>query len=109
MTELSGLDLKFLLMAPVFKAKFLVWFYREALLRRGEFIIYLLPVMRGSILGLWDVQPPFAGHPHKAISRFPLMVSLKWDQSLIGHSHKFCTTISPARLAGGTNCRLQVL
>ena len=36
-------------------------------------------------------------------------MSLRLDQSLVGHSHKFCTTIAPAHLSGKTDCRLKVL
>jgi hypothetical protein len=59
-------------------------------------------VMLGSNLGLWAIQPQFLAIPSRG-------TSLKWNHSLVGHSHKFCTTIAPAYLAGRTDCRLKVL
>lgn len=34
-------------------------------------------------------------------------VGLKFDQSLVGHAHKFCSTFTPAYLAGRANCGLK--
>jgi hypothetical protein len=54
--------------------------------------------MFASILSVWALLwAPFHG------------MSLKQDQSLVGHSHKFYTTFTIARLVGRTNCRSKVL
>jgi hypothetical protein len=38
---------------------------------------------------------------HTGSVRMGSLLALKVDQSLVGHSHKFGTTFTPAHLAGG--------
>lgn len=59
----------------------------------------------GIILDLQDVQPS-DNNPLGYQTRPPIWdVNLRLDQSLVGYSHKFCTTITPIHLAGRIDCR----
>jgi hypothetical protein len=61
------------------------------------FTIYLWPVVFGSVLGLWAIQPLDLGHLGSVKCGLPLALSLKLDQSLVGGSYKFCATFPPAQ------------
>lgn len=50
----------------------------------------LLPVLSSSNLGVWATQPLFPG-TLGSVRGVLTLVDLKLDQSLVSHSHNFCT------------------
>lgn len=81
--------------------KYLFWFS----------FLFFLTVVLGSTTGLKANQTPVSGHPGSVGHGFSHShgVGLKLKQTLVGHSHKFCTTIVPAHLVGRTDCWSKVL
>ena len=71
----------------------------EASLSLGIFSLTLLFFLEFfGLSSLWSRMGSLLWHP-----------CLKLDYLVVGHSHKFCVTFTPAHLVGRTNCGLEGL
>lgn len=73
-----------------------------------SFHLIFLTDMFGPILSLCVIHPLGPSHPGRLKGKFPLIVDLKVDQSLVGHSENFCATFTTAHIVGRSNCSSKV-
>ena len=72
--------------------------------------LFKLPVMSGSILGLCADHLVGPGPTGSVRDGLPLMLCVStWKGPLLGYSHNFCITFTPAHLVGRTNYKSKVI
>jgi hypothetical protein len=66
----------------------------------------MFPVMFGSIIDLWVVQPLVPKPPRRfSLQALSFSMDFKLNKSLVGHSHNISAIFIPIQLAGRTNNR----